>query len=69
MILLTFHSTKYQKEQWIRLDNLNKKRAGIEAQILASMKSIEQHTANLISEMTAMLDGRIGDLKEGVVLE
>jgi len=48
---------------------LNKKRAGIEAQILASMKSIEQHTANVIREMNAMLDGRVEDLKEEMELE
>jgi len=33
------------------------------------MKSIEQHTANVISEMTAMLDGRVEDLKDEMELE
>jgi len=64
MFPLIYHSTKAQKEQWVRLDNLNQRRVGIETQILSSMKSIEQRTANVSSEMTAMLDGRLEDLQE-----
>ncbi|KAG9245669.1 hypothetical protein BJ878DRAFT_500472 [Calycina marina] len=55
---------KAQKQQWARLDALNKRRTAIEAQILASMKTIELHSANIISEMTAMFDGRVEDLKQ-----
>jgi hypothetical protein len=57
-------STKSQKAQWDRLDTLNKKRSSLEALILASMRSIEQHSANISNEMAAMFGGRIEDIQE-----
>ena len=64
-LLTLSSSTKYQKAQWDRLDALNKKRSSLEAFILASMRSIEQHSANISSEMGAMFGGRIEDIQEG----
>lgn len=55
---------KMQRSQWDRLGALNKKRMSLEAQIIVSMKSIEQHTANICSELSAMLDGRKEDALE-----
>ncbi|KAH8602928.1 hypothetical protein B0O99DRAFT_604707 [Bisporella sp. PMI_857] len=57
---------KAQNAQWARLEALNKKRIVLETQILASMSSIEQHTANIITEMDAMLQGRIEDTQGGL---
>jgi succinylglutamate desuccinylase len=66
MLLLTlFSSTKSQKTHWDRLDALNKKRSSLELFILASMRSIEQHSANISNEMDAMFGGRIDDIQEG----
>jgi hypothetical protein len=57
-------SIKCQKGQWDRLDALNKKRSSLEALILASMRSIEQHSVNISNEMGAMFCGRIEDIQE-----
>lgn len=63
-LLIQFPSTKLQKAQWDRLDALNKKRSSLEALILTSMKSIEQHSANISNEMGAMFGGRIEEIQE-----
>jgi hypothetical protein len=58
----SFSSTKIQKAQWNRLNALNKKREALETQIVASMKSMEQHSANISNELSAMFVGRKEDL-------
>jgi len=56
--------TKIQKAQWDRLYALNKKRLSLEGQILASMKSIEEHTANICTNLSAVLEGRKAETLE-----
>jgi len=56
--------TKAQKTQWDRLAALNKKRQELESQILASMALIERHTANISSELVAVLTGRVEDFQK-----
>jgi hypothetical protein len=65
--LTQLHRAKIQKAQWDRLDALNRKRSALESLILASMRSIEQHTINICSELSAMFEGRIEELQEGPV--
>jgi hypothetical protein len=55
-------STKSQKALWQRLDDLNKRRQTLEGQILASMKSIEDHTINMTKEMAAVFKGRTEEI-------
>lgn len=62
--LLIFGSTKLQEGYVDRLDVLNKRKSAIEEQIIARMKSIELLKSNFSGEMTAMLAGRLIDLKE-----
>jgi hypothetical protein len=67
LTLTQLHRAKIQKAQWDRLDALNRKRSALESLILASMRSIEQHTINICSELSAMFEGRIEELQEGPV--
>lgn len=55
--------TKLQVSQWEKLDALNKRRMRLESLILASMKSLERHTMNIASELSAMFEGRIEEIR------
>lgn len=57
-------SAKYQGDVLKRLQNLNQRREEIEGRILVSMTKIEERTASISKEITAVLEGRIDDIEE-----
>jgi ribosomal protein S4 len=55
---------KSRKELWKRLNELNKRREVVEAQIIASMKTVELETNVIRHEISAVLEGRIQDIED-----
>ncbi len=56
-------SSKAQKVLCGRLDALNKKRQNLERAILTSMKTIQIHTMNISSEISATFEGRMEEIE------
>jgi len=63
------HVTKIQIAEWEKLETLNKRRMELESRILSTMRSMERHTMNICSELSAMFEGRIEEIKGSLSAE
>ena len=67
--LTRFLRTKIQRAEWEKLETLNKRRTELESRILSTMRSMERHTMNICSELSAMFEGRIEEIKGSLSAE
>ena len=65
----SFLRTKIQIAEWEKLETLNKRRMELESRILSTMRSMERHTMNICSELSAMFEGRIEEIRGSLSAE